>query len=118
VEISQNTDRVWLIASDDRCSRCGYSETWPEAEAPTPSGTQITAPPDRHRAGFGRPFIPSSGDTTMLTKEPLIERLLALPGAIAAAELKLLDAENMKGQLQVHLTTAEDQLVLARVIDG
>jgi hypothetical protein len=54
----------------------------------------------------------------MLTREQLIERLLALPGAIAACELQLLEAERTRSHFQAHLTTVEDQLVLSGVIDG
>jgi hypothetical protein len=54
----------------------------------------------------------------MLRRESLIERLLALPSAIAAAEAALLEAETARGHFQAHLTTVEDQLVLAGAIDG
>jgi hypothetical protein len=54
----------------------------------------------------------------MLTKDQLIARLLVLSGAIAAAELELLEAETAKGHLQNHLTTVEDQLLLAGALDG
>jgi hypothetical protein len=53
-----------------------------------------------------------------MSKADLISRLLALPGAIAACELELLEAETARGHLQAHLTTVEDQLLLSGAIDG
>ena len=54
----------------------------------------------------------------MLCREGLIERLLALPGAIAVCELELLEAETARGHFQAHLTTVEDQLLLGGTLDG
>lgn len=54
----------------------------------------------------------------MIGTDTLIERLLALPGARASAELSLLEAETTRQHLQAHLTTVEDELLLSGAIDG
>jgi hypothetical protein len=53
-----------------------------------------------------------------VSKESLIDRLLALPHQMVAAELQLLEAETSQKNFAAHLQTCEDVLLLGGSLDG
>lgn len=53
-----------------------------------------------------------------MSKGTLIDRLLGLPDALIAAELRLHEAETCKRNCEAHLQLVEDQLLLGGLLDG